>query len=234
MSSFQNVMLYSDNMSEREVAYERGQYAKGRERREAILRTTLDVFSKVGYRGASLRAIARQLDISPTLLQHYFPTREELLIEIIKAWDDENDELGAGMTFIDHWLNNIRHNTQIPGLVHLYTALAVEASDPDHSARPFFAERYAKLTDQIVGDLRQQQNDGLMSHDADLPRIARLLIAACEGLQIRWLHAPDFDMYDEFVFLLRTFGIAGPLGNLSARGNEDRQAHSASRKVSAG
>jgi hypothetical protein len=37
-----------------------------------------------------------------------------------------------------------------------------------------------------------------------------LLIAACEGLQIRWLHSPDFDMYDEFVFLLREFGLTPP------------------------
>jgi len=46
----------------------RGHYAKGLERREAILRTTLELFAQHGARGASLRAIARELDVSPALL----------------------------------------------------------------------------------------------------------------------------------------------------------------------
>lgn len=190
--------------------YERGPYAKGRERREAILKATLEVFSEAGYRGASLRAIARELGISPALLQHYFSTREELLQEVVTAWDAENDRRSAGMTFLAHWLVNIKHNTEIPGLIRLYTALAVEATDPDHAARPYFKVRYSNLTDQIVDDIQAQKAAGLAPQDIDAPRVARLLIAACEGLQIRWLHSPDFDMYDEFVFLLREFGLTPP------------------------
>lgn len=190
--------------------YERGPYAKGRERREAILKATLEVFSEAGYRGASLRAIARELGISPALLQHYFSTREELLQEVVTAWDAENDRRSAGMTFLAHWLVNIKHNTEIPGLIRLYTALAVEATDPDHAARPYFQVRYSNLTDQIVDDIQAQKAAGLAPQDIDAPRVARLLIAACEGLQIRWLHSPDFDMYDEFVFLLREFGLTPP------------------------
>jgi AcrR family transcriptional regulator len=190
--------------------YERGPYAKGRERREAILRTTLEVFSENGYRGASLRAIARELDISPTLLQHYFSTREGLLTEVVQAWDDENDRRGEGMTFFAHWLTNIKHNVTIPGLIRLYTSFAIEATDPDHSARPFFDQRYAQLTQQVVDDIENQKLNGLAPAEIDSSRVARLLIAACEGLQIRWLHSPDFDMYDEFVFLLREFDLTPP------------------------
>jgi AcrR family transcriptional regulator len=191
--------------------YERGPYAKGRERREAILKATLDVFSESGYRGASLRAIARELDISPALLQHYFSTREELLMEVVSAWDDENDRRSEGLTFLAHWLVNIKHNTEIPGLIRLYTALAIEATDPDHAARPYFNRRYDNLTSQIVGDIERQKSVGLCPEDIDPKRVARLLIAACEGLQIRWLHSPDFDMYEEFVGLLRDFQLTPPV-----------------------
>ena len=75
----------------------RGPYAKGRERREAILAATLEVFAQSGYRGTSLRAIARELGIGSSLIQHYFDTREELLTEVIKAWDGENARLSAGL-----------------------------------------------------------------------------------------------------------------------------------------
>ena len=46
--------------------------------------------------------------------------------------------------------------------------------------------------------------------DADPERIARILLATIEGLQIRWLHEPDFDMVEEFLFTLRQFGISPP------------------------
>lgn len=190
--------------------YERGPYAKGRQRRDAILSTTLEVFSQSGYRHASLRAIARQLDISPALLQHYFATREDLLIEVVTAWDAENDARGQGMSHFGHWLTAIRHNTEIPGLVRLYTALAVEATDPDHPARSYFQARYDLLTSQIIEDINHQKDRGICPTEINSERVARLLIAGCEGLQIRWLHTPDFDMYDEFVFLLNEFGIVAP------------------------
>jgi AcrR family transcriptional regulator len=197
--------------------YERGPYAKGRERREAILRTTLEVFSQNGYRGASLRAIARELDVSPALLQHYFSSREDLLAEVVSAWDAENERRSAGMTHLGHWLLAIRHNTEIPGLIRLYTALAVEATDPDHAARDFIRLRYENLTAEIVTDIDEQKRTGKAAADIDSERIARLLIAACEGLQIRWLHSPDFDMYDEFVFLLREFRILPPEEEVALR-----------------
>ncbi|MFF2773038.1 TetR/AcrR family transcriptional regulator [Streptomyces bacillaris] len=197
--------------------YERGPYAKGRERREAILRTTLDVFSQNGYRGASLRAIARELDVSPALLQHYLKSHEDLLTEVVTEWDAENRRRSDGMTHLGHWLTAIRHNTEIPGLIRLYTALAVEATDPEHTARPYFQRRYDNLTQEIVDDVEAQKRAGTAPADIDTERIARLLIAACEGLQIRWLHSPDFDMYDEFVFLLREFRVFPPEEEVALR-----------------
>ena len=186
---------------------ERGPYAKGIQRRAEISQATLRVFSQVGYRKSSLQEIARQLEIGPTLLRHYFSSREELLTEVIKEWDAENERRGRGLTHFEDWLKAIRHNSSIPGLVRLYTAFAVEATDPDHPARPYFKQRYALLTDEIVQDIRNQQRLGHVPADCDPERIARILIAACEGLQIRWLHEPTFDMRDEFVFLLDQFHI---------------------------
>jgi AcrR family transcriptional regulator len=192
------------------ASYERGSYAKGRERRAAILRATLEVFSEQGYRGASMRAIAEQIGVSPTLLQHYFDDREDLLAQVITAWDEENDRRSEGRNFLDHWLRNIQHNVDVPGLIRLYTAFAIEATDPGHRARPYFAERYAKLTGQIVADITRQQSAGWVDADLDAERVARTLIAACEGLQIRWLHEPDFDLMDEFVFVMHQFGLLTP------------------------
>jgi AcrR family transcriptional regulator len=189
---------------------ERGPYSKGRQRREAILESTLTVFSELGSRKASMRAIADDVGISPALLQYYFSSREELLLEVIHKWDMLNAQRGAGMTHFAHWLAAIRHNALVPGIVHLYMTCVIEATDPGHPGRPFYKERYEMLTRKIVGELLLQQRNGTLPPEAEPERIARMLLAASEGIQIRWLHEPDFDMFEEFLFLLKQFDIVIP------------------------
>jgi AcrR family transcriptional regulator len=204
---------------------DRGPYAKGRERRQAILESTLDVFSEVGSRGASMSAIARKVGISPALLQYYFSSREELLQEVISEWDRENAKRGEGLTHFADFLRAIHHNMQIPGIIHLYMTCVVEATDPDHPRREFYTERYHGLSPGIVEEVRRQQAAGSVRGDLDPDRIARILLATIEGLQIRWLHEPDFDLMDEFLYTLELLGITPPelltgeladLGDLSA------------------
>lgn len=189
---------------------DRGPYAKGRERRQAILASTLEVFSRLGSRRASMSAIARHVGVSPALLQYYFSSREDLLQEVITEWDLDNARRGEGLTHFADWLKAIRHNMRIPGLVHLYMTAVVEATDPDHPHREFYAQRYEGLTPEIVAEIRNQQAAGNVDPEADPARIARILLAAIEGLQIRWLHEPDFDMVEEFLFTLEQFGIKPP------------------------
>lgn len=189
---------------------DRGPYAKGRERRQAILESTLEVFSEVGSRGASMSAIARKVGISPALLQYYFASREDLLQAVITEWDRENAVRGEGLTHFAHFLRAIRHNMQIPGVIHLYMTCVVEATDVDHPHREFYAQRYHKLSPGIVEEVRRQQQAGIVRADLDPDRIARILLATIEGLQIRWLHEPDFDLMEEFLYTLELLGITPP------------------------
>lgn len=189
---------------------DRGPYAKGRKRREAILQSTLEAFSELGSRGASMTAIARKVGISPALLQYYFATREDLLQAVITEWDRENAVRGQGLTHFAHFVRAIEHNVQIPGIIHLYMTCVVEATDPDHPHREFYAQRYHKLSPGIVGEVQRQQTAGILRPDLDPERIARIILATIEGLQIRWLHEPHFDLVDEFLYMLEMLGISTP------------------------
>lgn len=188
----------------------RGPYSKGEKRREAILESTLNVFSELGSRGSSMRAIAADVGISPALLQYYFSTREELLVEVIRGWDRANVARGGGLSHFGEWLTSIRHNAVVPGLVHLYMTCVIEATDPGHPGQPFYRERYANLTRKIVAEILVQQSEGTVPADADPYRMARALLAFSEGIQIRWLHEPDFDMFEEFLYVLGLFSIVVP------------------------
>jgi AcrR family transcriptional regulator len=209
---------------------DRGPYAKGRKRREAILESTLEVFSELGSRGASMTAIARKVGISPALLQYYFASREDLLQAVITEWDRENAVRGEGLTHFAHFVRAIEHNMQIPGVIHLYMSCVVEATDPDHPHREFYTQRYHKLSPGIVAEVQRQQTAGTLRPDLDPERIARIILATIEGLQIRWLHEPNFNLVDEFLYTLEMLGITTPelqvgvLGDLERPDSEDAHA----------
>lgn len=157
-----------------------------------------------------MRAIAADVDISPALLQYYFPSREELLLAVIQEWDDENNRRSLGWSVFGGWLRSIRHNSIVPGLVHLYTTSLAEATDPEHPGRSFFEKRYTRFTRNTVAEVLLQQHAGVTREDLDPERIARILLALSEGLQIRWLHTPDFDMAKEFKYLLDLLELKAP------------------------
>jgi len=48
------------------------------ERREAIIRAALEVFSKVGFHGATTKALAKAAGVSEALIFRHFPSKEEL------------------------------------------------------------------------------------------------------------------------------------------------------------
>ena len=76
---------------------ERGGYAKGRERRDAILAAANEVFATRGFRGASLATIAKRVGMSEPGLLHHFASKEELLLELLKLRDQHDDErIAAG------------------------------------------------------------------------------------------------------------------------------------------
>ena len=62
----------------------------------------------------------------------------------------------------------------------------------------------AQRHDEAFGDLAVRQPRGHQCEHVDLPA------GDPEGLQVRWLHRPDFDMVEEFLFTLERFGIRPP------------------------
>lgn len=52
---------------------------------DAIRSTAVDLFSTVGYAGASMRQIAAAVGIKPASLYNHYPSKEEILWEIVQA-----------------------------------------------------------------------------------------------------------------------------------------------------
>lgn len=174
---------------------QRGSYAKGVAKREEILERALDVIATEGYSGASVKRIAEAVGLSQAGLLHYFDSKEELFTEVLRKGDEhdaqhfgvlpdvaETDSEKARAGFV----RVIRHNADVPGLVELFSRLAVEAAHPDHPAHAYFVERGTALREAFALTPAPET----LSPDV----FARILQAVADGLQLQWLLDPTIDM----------------------------------------
>jgi AcrR family transcriptional regulator len=171
----------------------RGSYAKGIARREEILDSALDVIGRRGYQNASLKDIAEVVGVTPAALLHYFGSKEELFTAVLRR-RDERDELDAESdidTARAAFLKTIRHNTEVPGLIELFSRLSVDAVDPEHPAHRYFLERSERLRTAVTeGIAHEPTYRGALDPDT----MARVVQAVADGLQLQWMIDPSVDM----------------------------------------
>jgi AcrR family transcriptional regulator len=191
---------------------ERGGYAKGRERRDAILAAANEVFATRGFRGASLATIAKRVGMSEPGLLHHFASKEELLLELLKLRDQHDDERiaearAAHAHVLDVVLELCRQNEERPGIVRLFTILAAESVDDDHPAHDWFLARYGDRRRPLADALANAQRDGTVDGGLDPQAVASQILAMFDGLQLQWLLDPAaVDMtavFEDFLSRLR-------------------------------
>jgi AcrR family transcriptional regulator len=195
----------------------RGPYAKGIERRGEILDAALRVIAAEGYAGATVAAIADAVQMSPNGLLHHFASKDELLVEALRRRDeldsDGVDERSLTAALDDHdptldelaepLLTVVRRNSEIAGLVRLFTHLAAEGVDDGHAAHDFFAERYTRLRRMLAAAVAHLQRSGSVRTDVAPEHAAALVLAAIDGLQTQWLYDDSVDMPAHLSALLR-------------------------------
>jgi AcrR family transcriptional regulator len=182
--------------------------AHGRTQRDRVLRAAMDIFSTQGYRGASLDAIADAVGITRQGLLHYFPSKVQLLLGVLELRGEETAAWMQEMFANSHdlaeaLLTLVRHNQERPEIVRLFTVLAAESVNADHPGHERFVGRYRFVREDMSKQLALQQAEGTISDAIEPERLATLLIAVMDGLQIQYLLEPDaVDMVRPFADLL--------------------------------
>lgn len=188
----------------------RGRYAKGVAKRQEILHAALEIFARQGYQRTSLRELAERVDLTEAGVLHYFESKEHLFAEVLRTRDEvdtavyhaDEDTLGALPQIM-------RHNADVPGLVSLYATLSsAAAADPRHSARGFFQERYDMVRRLLAERIRRQQASGSIPAAVDAERLASILVAAADGMQIQWMLDPTYEMAEHIEYLFSLLGIS--------------------------
>ncbi len=180
------------------MAKPRGRYAKGVAKRQEILTAALDVIAERGCRRATNREIAERVGLSQAGLLHYFSSREEMYVEVLRARDQRDSaEYWTPHAGIETLLEIMDHNAQVPGLVQLYVEYSAEASIPGHPAHAFFVERYDWIAGRLAHGLRNERRAGVLGPGVDIHTAVELLLATADGVQAHWLVDRSIDMAGE-------------------------------------
>jgi AcrR family transcriptional regulator len=174
----------------------RGSYAKGIAKREQILTVALDLVAQQGFRRTSIKDIADAVGLTQAGLLHYFDSKDELWVEILRRRDAIDNATDWGAADPAELLAAIvRHNAEVPGLVQMFVNLsAAAATDPEHPAHAYFRERYENSRRTMAADFRSMQQDGRLRTDVDPEELTSVLLAVSDGMQIQWLFDPSRDM----------------------------------------
>ncbi|MET8135829.1 MULTISPECIES: TetR/AcrR family transcriptional regulator [unclassified Streptomyces] len=188
-------MPYGDAMATR---------TRSEERRAEIVRAALEVIAERGYRGASLAAVAERVGLTQQGLLHHFPTKEALLVAVLKE-RDQWDALPDTTWRADLLVSLVEYNAMRPGIIQTFSALLGESVTEGHPAREFFTRRYTAVRANMASVLRAEYGERLPS-GLTPERAAPLLVAVMDGLQYQWLLDPEsVDMpaaFRDFLMLL--------------------------------
>lgn len=172
----------------------RGEYAKTRAKRQAIIDAAGEVFAAAGYRSGSLREIAARVGISEAGIFHHFSSKAKLLDAVLVEHDRRTVEFvtaGTGaagaLRRIARFAEGIPH---APGLVELHCIVSAEAVSPEHPAHQHFVEQRATSRDLIAGWFEQLDAEGRYRSHLDCRDAAKLFVAMFDGIQLHWLLDP--------------------------------------------
>ena len=177
----------------------RGPYLSGTRRRTTILEQAIEVFGRYGYSAGSLQEIATRSGITAGGIMRHFGSKEALLVEVLRHWDDaqiEDEKQYHGLAYF-HSLHDVtRNNMAHRGLIDLYLTLSIEASRDDHPAHPFVVERYKRTMAVFTKHLTHAVQLGEIP-PMDEPTVqyeAHLLIAVLDGFAIQWMLDDTLDL----------------------------------------
>jgi AcrR family transcriptional regulator len=182
----------------------RGPYARTAERRRTIADAALALVVERGHRSLTTLAVATRAGISEPGLLYHFPTKEALLVAALARFDEQQLSQLAPGEAISSAPERAALGVRRTNIVHLYTALLGEASNPDHPAHDYFKERWRVGREIPARDIALLQERGEVDVAIDPERAATWILAAWDGLQAHWLVDPTFDIDVELGLLIDT------------------------------
>ena len=180
------------------------------ERHHEILDAAVRLISERGFNGIAVQDVADEVGISKQGLLRYVGSKDRLLSMVYEEYYNTSgtpeDFFASGLPgsrpdaphFPAYLRFLVRHNAQRRMMVQLFAVLQAEAFNPDHPLHGTFEERTRMIWDQYAQypwSIPQE----LRPWDEHMHPYVRKAMESMYGIQLRWLHNPPIDLYDEWV-----------------------------------
>lgn len=187
-------------------------------RRLRILETAMDYISEEGYRGLTMRGLARRCAMSAPGLMHYFPDMPTLLMAVLDHRDAQDQAAIAAQVPLEG--NSIEIMREIadrvvdqmaedPQGARLFAMVQAESLDPKHPAHRYFLER----SDRVSAEFAKRMGPEVPDARAQAQRF----IAILDGLQLSWLRDTEgFDLRAHWAAIADSLFATGAHREVSA------------------
>ncbi len=171
--------------------------------RDGVLDVASRLFAAAGFHGTSINDVAQQAGLSTAGLLHHFPSKRHLLAAVLAQRDSDDARAleltggaGAGVQagvweLLERMVDVARLNSTRHGMVKLYAMLSGEAVDPAHPAHDWLRGHLVGLVGDLAAAFEAGKVAGTVRPDAPSHSLARLVVAALDGLQVQWLAGGD-------------------------------------------
>jgi len=192
---------------------------KGQATRARILEHAADLIYTKGVHATNNEQLRRAADISGSQLNHYFPTKESLVLAVIE-WQAERvltfhrsdrfahfDSLDALRDWAGYYIAYERSYQEGCTL----GSLASEIIKTDLDVRTQLATAFEQWRDIFRNGLERMRSNGRLTTDADPTQLAYLLLAAFQGgmllAQVARDIAPLKDALEAAIGYAETFAV---------------------------
>lgn len=162
----------------------------------------------------SFADISKEVGISQAGVLHYFPTKADLLLEVLKLREEKNSEaridyIDSGAHPLDAYVKSLRDNDAQPELVKLFVILIAECAAPEHPGHEWFVERNENLYQEMLAMMTDVIDEAKLPEGVTLETVTRWMVALPQGLGSKWIY--DTQAFDRgrtfqlFVTMLRPY-----------------------------
>lgn len=195
-------------------------------RHREVLREALKLLAERGYRGASLRELARRVGMSQPSLYHYFRSKDELVEQVLRTFGvggianspevaapERVEDMPAALTAIVHYLYD---HTDWPLFVRVLFNVSLETT----RFEALLHEMFAQTSDRLMRLAVQHYVETGQISESDGAYLARLIINAV-GLalieeRLLFPHQPRHPWMAEYTSFVARFAAIGA-AQLAAR-----------------
>ena len=184
------------------------------ETRERLVSTAMRLFLEKGYGVTSVAEILHAADANSGSLYHYFPTKQDLLIEVLRRYRDGLHP----MLLEPAWKNVVDPIEQVFALLSRYRAalesteclygcpigsLALEIHEPDPAVRELLASNFRGWIEAVETCFKLAGDR--LPRDCDRHGLAVLTLNVMEGGVMQARTSRDLTSFDRSVTTLRDY-----------------------------